>query len=141
MKLFSIDSFNLFLNFICPFFLTFTCLQFYTFFSQATSFRNSVLAASWSELGRVDIWNITQQLQAVDDPALLERYNLDTVNNPVKPLYSFNGHQQEGFGIDWCPTETGVSYFCKIMVVKISRGSRGFAFNCLLLAVEKLNGY
>lgn len=75
---------------------------------RATSFRNSVLAASWSELGRVDIWNITQQLQAVDDPTLLERYNLDAVTNPVKPLYSFNGHQQEGFGIDWCPTELGV---------------------------------
>lgn len=75
------------------------------------------MAASWSELGRVDIWNITQQLQAVDDPALLERYNLESVNNPVKPLYSFNGHQQEGFGIDWCPTEPGVSniynLFCK----------------------------
>ncbi|CAG5025248.1 unnamed protein product [Parnassius apollo] len=75
---------------------------------RATNFKNSVLAASWSELGIVDIWNITQQLQAVDDPALLERYNLDTVTNPVQPLYSFNGHQQEGFGIDWCPTEPGV---------------------------------
>lgn len=75
---------------------------------RVTNFKNSVLAASWSELGRVDVWNITQQLQAVDEPALLERYNLDTVSNPVKPLYSFSGHQQEGFGIDWCPTEQGV---------------------------------
>lgn len=81
----------------------------YLFYLQATSFKNSILAASWSELGRVDIWNITQQLQAVDEPTLLERYNLDAVNNPVKPIYSFNGHQQEGFGIDWCPTELGVS--------------------------------
>ncbi|RVE54099.1 hypothetical protein evm_001222 [Chilo suppressalis] len=75
---------------------------------RTTNYKNSVLAASWSELGRVDIWNITQQLQAVDDPLVLERYNLDTVTNPVKPLFSFNGHQQEGFGIDWCPTELGV---------------------------------
>ncbi|XP_030026054.2 LOW QUALITY PROTEIN: glutamate-rich WD repeat-containing protein 1 [Manduca sexta] len=75
---------------------------------RTTHFKNSVLAASWSELGRVDIWNVTQQLQAVDDPALLERYNLDTVANPVKPLYSFDGHQQEGFGLAWCPTEPGV---------------------------------
>ncbi|KAL0872088.1 hypothetical protein ABMA27_004510 [Loxostege sticticalis] len=75
---------------------------------RSTNFKNSTLAASWSELGRVDIWNITQQLQAVDEPALLERYNLDTVTNPVKPLFSFSGHQQEGFGIDWCPTEPGV---------------------------------
>ncbi|XP_041987597.1 glutamate-rich WD repeat-containing protein 1 [Aricia agestis] len=75
---------------------------------RATNFKNSVLAASWSELGRVEVWNITQQLQAVDEPALLERYNLDSVNNPAKPLYSFTGHQQEGFGLDWCPTEPGV---------------------------------
>lgn len=68
-----------------------------------------MLAASWSELGRVDIWNITQQLQVVDDLALLERYNLDVINNPVKPVFSFNGHQQEGFGMDWCNTEPGVS--------------------------------
>lgn len=77
---------------------------------QTTNFKNSVLAASWSELGRVDIWNITQQLQAVDDPTLLERYNLEQVTNPVKPIYSFNGHQQEGFGLDWCPTDLGVSF-------------------------------
>ncbi|XP_014362089.2 glutamate-rich WD repeat-containing protein 1 [Papilio machaon] len=75
---------------------------------RTTNFRNSVLAASWSELGVVNVWNITQQLQAVDDPILLERYNLSNVTTPVKPLYSFNGHQQEGFGIDWCPTELGV---------------------------------
>ncbi|CAG9561051.1 unnamed protein product [Danaus chrysippus] len=75
---------------------------------RTTNYKNSVLAATWSELGRVDVWNITQQLQAVDEPTLLERYNLDTVSNPVKPLYSFNGHQQEGFGMDWCPTEPGV---------------------------------
>ncbi|CAG9087645.1 unnamed protein product [Plutella xylostella] len=75
---------------------------------RATNYKNSVLAATWSELGRVDIWNITQQLQAVDDPTVLERYNLDVVKNPVKPIYSFTGHQQEGFGMAWCPTEPGV---------------------------------
>lgn len=69
-------------------------------------------------MGRVDIWNVTQQLQAVDEPVLLERYNLDTVNNPVKPLYSFNGHQQEGFGLDWCPTEQGVSIKYCLFVAK-----------------------
>lgn len=78
---------------------------------QSTTYKNSVLAATWSELGRVDIWNITQQLQAVDEPTVLERYNLDVIKNPVKPLYSFSGHQQEGFGMDWCPTEPGVSIF------------------------------
>ncbi|GBP55922.1 Glutamate-rich WD repeat-containing protein 1 [Eumeta japonica] len=75
---------------------------------RATNFKNYVFAASWSELGRVDIWNITQQLQAVDDPTVLERYNIDTVTNPIKPVFSFNGHHQEGYGICWCSTEPGV---------------------------------
>lgn len=84
------------------------CIQKHFSFLQSTNYKNSVLAATWSELGRVEIWNITQQLQAVDEPALLERYNLDVLKNPVIPLFSFNGHQQEGYGIDWCPTEPGV---------------------------------
>ncbi|KOB73507.1 WD domain protein [Operophtera brumata] len=48
------------------------------------------------------------RIRAVDDPTLLERYNLEQVTNPAKPIYSFNGHQQEGYGLDWCPTDIGV---------------------------------
>lgn len=68
-----------------------------------------MLAATWSELGRVNIWNLTQQLQAVDNDQLLAKYNKENAGSNVSPVFTFSGHQQEGFAIDWCPTFTGVS--------------------------------
>ncbi|KAL3275877.1 hypothetical protein HHI36_020615 [Cryptolaemus montrouzieri] len=66
------------------------------------------LAASWSELGRVNIWNLTEQLQAVDNPQLLTSYNNQNKSNSAKPAFTFSGHQKEGFAIDWCTTMPGV---------------------------------
>lgn len=65
---------------------------------------NTVLAASWSELGRVNIWNLTQPLQAVEDAELLKQYD----QNEAHPVYSFSGHQQEGFAVDWSSCAEGV---------------------------------
>jgi len=59
---------------------------------------NTVYAASWSELGRVNIWNLTQPLQAVEDGQLLKQYeqndiwgatdNVATLGNlAIFPLY------------------------------------------------------
>lgn len=69
---------------------------------------NSVFAASWSELGHVNIWNLSKQMQAVEDNNLLRIYEREVANNPVKPVFQFSGHQQEGFGIDWSPCAEGV---------------------------------
>ncbi|XP_013099644.1 glutamate-rich WD repeat-containing protein 1 [Stomoxys calcitrans] len=69
---------------------------------------NSVFAASWSELGHVNIWNLSKQLQAVEDAQLLKLYEREVANNPVKPVFTFSGHQQEGFGLDWSPIADGV---------------------------------
>ncbi|XP_001361341.2 glutamate-rich WD repeat-containing protein 1 [Drosophila pseudoobscura] len=65
---------------------------------------NTVYAASWSELGRVNIWNLTQPLQAVEDAQLLKQYE----QNETRPVFTFSGHQQEGFAVDWSPTAEGV---------------------------------
>ncbi|XP_016951838.1 glutamate-rich WD repeat-containing protein 1 [Drosophila biarmipes] len=65
---------------------------------------NTVYAASWSELGRVNIWNLTQPLQAVEDGQLIKQYEL----NDVRPVFTFSGHQQEGFSVDWSPSAEGV---------------------------------
>lgn len=67
-----------------------------------------MIAASWSELGRVNIWDLSQQLKAVDDPNLLNSYIKGNVGNSVSPLFTFSGHQQEGFGMDWNMTNPGV---------------------------------
>ncbi|CAH1098473.1 unnamed protein product [Psylliodes chrysocephalus] len=66
----------------------------------------TVIAASWSELGRVNIWDITKQLQSVDNDLNLATYNKEQANS-VKPIFTFTGHQKEGFAMDWCPTVPG----------------------------------
>uniref|UniRef100_A0A1Y1N8J2 Glutamate-rich WD repeat-containing protein 1 n=1 Tax=Photinus pyralis TaxID=7054 RepID=A0A1Y1N8J2_PHOPY len=76
--------------------------------TRCTALNGVVLAATWSELGRVNVWDLTQQLQAVNDRDLLKRYVKDNVGNAVKPLFTFAGHQQEGFAIDWNSLDHGV---------------------------------
>ncbi|XP_044760687.1 glutamate-rich WD repeat-containing protein 1 [Coccinella septempunctata] len=71
-------------------------------------YNNITLAASWSELGRVNIWDLTEQLQAVDDGELLKVYNNQNKSHSTKPLFTFSGHQKEGFSMDWSPTMPGV---------------------------------
>ncbi|XP_055685798.1 glutamate-rich WD repeat-containing protein 1 [Lutzomyia longipalpis] len=75
---------------------------------RVTRHSNSILAASWSELGQVNVWNLNQQLTCVNDPALLSSYEKSSEGNRTKPLYTFSGHQQEGFAMDWSPTVSGV---------------------------------
>lgn len=69
---------------------------------------NTVYAASWSELGHVNIWNLSRQLQAIEDAQLLKQYEKEVVSEVVKPVFKFSGHQQEGFAIDWSPSADGV---------------------------------
>lgn len=68
---------------------------------------NSVFAASWSELGKVNIWNLSQQMQAVDDVGLLSQYEKQVQQTAIKPVFTFAGHQQEGYAIDWSPIAHG----------------------------------
>lgn len=75
---------------------------------RATKLDSNVLAATWSELGRVNIWNLTEQLLAVDDKELLSSYEKEGKANKTKCLYTFSGHQQEGYGMDWSPIKSGV---------------------------------
>ncbi|XP_017079831.2 glutamate-rich WD repeat-containing protein 1 [Drosophila eugracilis] len=61
---------------------------------------SSVYAASWSELGRVNIWNLTYPLQTLDE----NKYE----QNDMCPEFTFAGHHQEGFAVDWNPCVEGV---------------------------------
>ncbi|XP_071442466.1 glutamate-rich WD repeat-containing protein 1 [Hetaerina americana] len=78
---------------------------------RSTQINQAVLCASWSELGRVSIWDLSPQLRAVQNSYALEMY-CNKVNpendSERKPIYTFTGHLSEGFGIDWCPTMPGV---------------------------------
>lgn len=76
---------------------------------RCTKLGGSVLAASWSELGRVNIWNLQEQLSAVENSSLLTAYRnkCDKGGADIKPLYTFKGHLSEGFGLDWCRVDPG----------------------------------
>ncbi|XP_012231590.2 glutamate-rich WD repeat-containing protein 1 isoform X1 [Linepithema humile] len=76
---------------------------------RCTKFGGTTLAASWSELGRVNIWNLQEQLNAIENTDLLTAYRnkCDKGDEVIKPLYTFKGHSSEGFGLDWCRTDLG----------------------------------
>lgn len=76
---------------------------------RATRIGNENFAASWSELGRVNIWKLDDMIEKVDEGSANPtdkkhiRSELD-----LKPVYTFTGHQQEGFAIDWNTVSQGV---------------------------------
>lgn len=74
---------------------------------RSTRMENNVFAASWSELGRVNIWNLNEQIQTVNDPNALKRYEKNKTEDTIKPVFTFSGHQQEGYAVDWCQTTPG----------------------------------
>lgn len=55
-----------------------------------------VVAASWSDTGRVHIWDISGQLAALDGVA---RERIE------KPVFTYEGHKTEGFAVDWSPVK------------------------------------
>ncbi|KAK0163012.1 hypothetical protein PV327_006729 [Microctonus hyperodae] len=75
---------------------------------RCTQISGTTIAASWSELGRVKLWNLDEQLKALEDPVSLTAYNkkIDKQND-TKPIFIFKGHLVEGYGLDWCATEPG----------------------------------
>lgn len=60
-------------------------------------------------MGRVNIWNLQEQLNAVENSNLLNAYRnkSEKTDADIKPLFVFKGHISEGFGLDWCRTEPG----------------------------------
>lgn len=62
------------------------------------------IVATWSERGRVHIWDVSQQVISVDNPATTAGANH---SKDAKPLFSFDGHQVEGFAMDWSSTVQG----------------------------------
>ncbi|KAK3750946.1 hypothetical protein QZH41_015025 [Actinostola sp. cb2023] len=62
---------------------------------------NRHIVATWSDKNKVHIWDISPQVIAVDNPTNT------THAKEVKPLYTFNGHQAEGFAMDWSRTVPG----------------------------------
>ena len=60
--------------------------------------QKSSVVASWSDLGMVHIYDLVEQIQS-----------LETKSRPksCKPLFSYEGHADEGFAMDWSPLTPG----------------------------------
>lgn len=75
---------------------------------RSSKVNNVTLAATWSEVGKVNIYDVSMQLNYLDDPIELPKYKKNNVGDSISPLFTFSGHQGEGFGIDWSPMSPGV---------------------------------
>ncbi|BHF76126.1 Glutamate-rich WD repeat-containing protein 1 [Sparganum proliferum] len=64
-------------------------------------FNEIYLTATWSELGEVNIWDLSRPLSAVNDSVIMSEY-VRTREAP-SPLFTFKGHQTEGYALAWSP--------------------------------------
>ena len=71
-----------------------------------------MLAATWSDRGRVHIWDLTRPLMAVNDSSVMAEYTKNEESPP--PVFTFTGHQVEGFAIDWAETTPGAHLYLPI---------------------------
>jgi len=63
-----------------------------------TNYGDHKLVSSWSDTGQVHIFDITKNLENLDLPGVNQH---QTSADNFKPLFSFSGHQTEGFAMDW----------------------------------------
>ncbi|XP_064594876.1 glutamate-rich WD repeat-containing protein 1-like [Liolophura sinensis] len=72
---------------------------------RASAYGDVHLAASWSENGKVYLWDLKRPLNAVNDSTVMAVYTRNE-ESPA-PIFTFPGHQVEGFAIDWSKTTPG----------------------------------
>ncbi|CAF2644742.1 unnamed protein product [Rotaria sp. Silwood2] len=73
---------------------------------RSTVINDRKIAATWSDTGKVHIWDLSRLLHAVNDSSVMATY-VRNQESP-KPLFTFNGHMNEGFAMDWSPTVPGM---------------------------------
>lgn len=64
-----------------------------------------IFTASWSDKGKVHIYDLTTSVQAVADQRSIKTYTAQKVE--PKPIFTFGGHLIEGYAIDWAPLKAG----------------------------------
>ncbi|XP_060599156.1 glutamate-rich WD repeat-containing protein 1-like [Ruditapes philippinarum] len=71
---------------------------------RATQYNGKSLAATWSDKGKVHIWDLSRPMQAVDDPQVMSVYTRN--DESPEALFTFT-HQTEGYAMDWAQTSPG----------------------------------
>ncbi|CAG8471296.1 5672_t:CDS:2 [Ambispora gerdemannii] len=68
---------------------------------RVTPQREIHIAASWSETGKVHIWDLNPLISSLDTPGKMINEKL------LKPKYTIESHNTEGFAMDWSGRVTG----------------------------------
>lgn len=63
------------------------------------------MVAVWNAQGKVQIWNLSNAITEAD--AMEDAPSKSTTLYKEKPLYSFVGHNAEGYSLAWSPLKTG----------------------------------
>ncbi|CAK8687149.1 unnamed protein product [Clavelina lepadiformis] len=74
---------------------------------RCTKMGDTHLAATFSDRRSVHIWDLSKQLSAVENTGLLADFVADRKKKAVLPLFTFAGHMDEGFALDWSGTVPG----------------------------------
>ncbi|VDN03314.1 unnamed protein product [Thelazia callipaeda] len=71
---------------------------------KTTTIGQSKVCSAFSSQGKVTLWNLTQ---AVDELNNIERNDRIIKRPRDRPLFSFVGHQAEGYALSWSPLKMG----------------------------------
>lgn len=67
---------------------------------------NKRIAASFSSIGNVEIWDLTKHYETLNNNRVRNNQH-QSLPETVKPVFTFSGHQVEGYAMDWSPTVAG----------------------------------
>jgi len=76
---------------------------------QVTTIGDCQLAATWSETGRVHIWDLTTPLTKVD--------GTQASLSSQSAVFTFAGHQSEGYAVDWSTIDKGCSLLTLVQFI------------------------
>ncbi|KAL5484641.1 hypothetical protein EMCRGX_G021171 [Ephydatia muelleri] len=65
------------------------------------------LVATWSDSGVVGIWDCSKHVLLLDAPSAGGMAGKNLKGHKETPLFTFSGHQVEGFAMDWSKTVAG----------------------------------
>ncbi|KAJ1915743.1 Ribosome assembly protein rrb1 [Mycoemilia scoparia] len=82
----------------------------------------SILGATWSERGKVHIWDISHAIKSLEVPGYI------VPQSAQKPLFSVSTHADEGFALDWSRNSARLlsGDFNKLIYLTVPRGNSGF---------------
>ncbi|KAK0055972.1 glutamate-rich WD repeat-containing protein 1 [Biomphalaria pfeifferi] len=72
---------------------------------KSTTVDSHVLSASWSENGIVYIYDVTSHLSILNTPDRVAEF--ENINIHTSPMFSFEGHNIEGYGLAWSKLDLG----------------------------------